>query len=196
MRQGTAADLDAAVLLLAESFAEDPICRWQVPDQERRALALPGFFRLFVEAAVREGGLLVTEDLSAVRIFAPPGPVADGFDPSVLRALLGPDTDRTQDILRTLADHHPDDRPHYHLVFSAVRPHLRCRGLGTATLRHVLDLADRDGIGVYVESSTTRSRKLVLRHGFEALPPIRLPDGGPSLYPSWREPSGPPQARA
>ena len=38
--------------------------------------------------------------------------------------------------------------------------------------------------------SSPASRELYLRHGYVLLPdgPIRLPDGGPEMWPMWRDP--------
>ncbi|MFE7130860.1 hypothetical protein ACFVIM_08375 [Streptomyces sp. NPDC057638] len=46
-------------------------------------------------------------------------------------------------------------------------------------------MADAHGAAVYVESTTRRSQRLVLRHGFTPREPVTIP-GGPRMYPSWR----------
>ncbi|MFC5719728.1 GNAT family N-acetyltransferase [Streptomyces gamaensis] len=200
VRRGTASDLRQAVQVLAEAFADDPVARWQLPDPGRRAAVLPAFFAFFVGEALRVDGLLVAGDLAGVRLFSPPcrAPAGEAQDAPAhaarkadferaLRERTGEDAHRTLQLFRLLDARRPRHTPHYHLVFSAVRPSLRGRGIGTATLRHVLRRADRERVGVYVESSTRRSQRLVLRHGFVPLPVLSLP-GGPCLHPSWRAP--------
>jgi len=193
IRQGTADDADTAAGVLAEAFADDPVTRWHFPDPQRRRVLLPGFFMLFVRRALLDGGLLIAGAGQGVRIFTAPTTVSENdgtslsFEASVAEQ-TGPDAARTIELLRLLDARHPQDEPHYHLVFSAVPRQLQGSGIGTATLRHVLRRADVDQVGVYVESSTPRSQRLVMRHGFTPLAPITLP-GGPSLYPSWRAPA-------
>ena len=41
----------------------------------------------------------------------------------------------------------------------------------------------------YLEASTLRSRALCLRHGFEDMDEMRLPDDGPPLWRMWRKPA-------
>jgi GNAT superfamily N-acetyltransferase len=62
--------------------------------------------------------------------------------------------------------------------------------VGSALLRAVLERCDRDGTPAYLEASCERNRQLYLRHGFTDLEPLPLPDGGPVMYPMWREPAG------
>ncbi|TVP75518.1 MAG: GNAT family N-acetyltransferase, partial [Nitriliruptor sp.] len=45
---------------------------------------------------------------------------------------------------------------------------------------------DSERIPAYLESTSRRNRELYLRHGFEVIGEIRLPDG-PSIWPMWRE---------
>ena len=61
-------------------------------------------------------------------------------------------------------------------------------GLGSAMLRHRLERADADGLAVYLEASSPRSRALYRRHGFADLgEPVRVADS-PLLWPMWRGP--------
>jgi GNAT superfamily N-acetyltransferase len=48
-------------------------------------------------------------------------------------------------------------------------------------LRHMLERADDDGLGVWLETTDPRNVVLYERHGFETLPHIE----GPALLPDW-----------
>lgn len=54
-------------------------------------------------------------------------------------------------------------------------------------MRPVLDMCDRDGVPAYLEASSERNKALYLRHGFEVVGEIKLPDG-PRMWPMWRSP--------
>ncbi|NRQ39576.1 GNAT family N-acetyltransferase [Nonomuraea sp. NN258] len=83
---------------------------------------------------------------------------------------------------------HPTGARHLYLPFVGVTGERGGAGLGSAMLRQRLDRADADGLGVYLEASSARSRALYMRHGFEALgAPIQVADG-PPLWPMWRPP--------
>ncbi|MEY9988465.1 hypothetical protein ABIE67_000497 [Streptomyces sp. V4I8] len=86
-------------------------------------------------------------------------------------------------------DRHPVDRPHWYLGYIGVVPVYRSHGVGSALLRHVLEVCDKQALGSYLEASSERSAKLYGRHGFQQTgPAIQLPDGGPKMLPMWREP--------
>jgi GNAT superfamily N-acetyltransferase len=87
--------------------------------------------------------------------------------------------------------HHPADLPHHHhLAILAVRPDSQGQGTGTALLNAHHAALDRDGMPAYLEASRQDTRRIYLRHGYILRPdaPIRLPDGGPEMWPMWREP--------
>ena len=48
-------------------------------------------------------------------------------------------------------------------------------------------------VPAYLEAAEPRSRELYLRHGYadRADGPFRFPDGGPPMWPMWREPQPP-----
>ena len=96
------------------------------------------------------------------------------------------DFPRTFELFELFDAHHPQD-PHYYLQFIGVRPERQGTGIGSALLRAVLDRCDLEGAAVYLEAGE-RSRHLYLKHGFEAITELRLPEG-PSVFPMWRAPA-------
>jgi ribosomal protein S18 acetylase RimI-like enzyme len=100
-------------------------------------------------------------------------------------AVVFRDFPRTLELFELLDAHHPRD-PHYYLQFIGVRPECQGTGIGSAFLRAVLDRCDLEGTAAYLEADE-RSKPLYLRHGFEAIAELRLPEG-PSFWPMWRAP--------
>jgi ribosomal protein S18 acetylase RimI-like enzyme len=92
-------------------------------------------------------------------------------------------------VLSTMQEHHPE-RPHWYLLYVAAATGRRGTGVGSAVLRPVLDRCDDEDIPAYLEATTDRSRALYRRQGFEDMEELALPDGGPVMYPMWREPRG------
>jgi ribosomal protein S18 acetylase RimI-like enzyme len=101
-------------------------------------------------------------------------------------AVVFRDFPRTFELFELFDAHHPQD-PHYYLQFIGVRPERQGTGIGSALLRAVLDRCDLEGAAVYLEADE-RSRHLYLKHGFEAMSELRLPEG-PSFFPMWRAPA-------
>jgi len=101
-------------------------------------------------------------------------------------AVVFRDFPRTFELFELFDALHPHE-PHYYLQFIGVRPERQGTGIGSALLRAVLDRCDLEGAAVYLEADE-RSRHLYLKHGFEAMSELRLPEG-PSFFPMWRAPA-------
>jgi hypothetical protein len=52
----------------------------------------------------------------------------------------------------------------------------------------MLERCDSEGVPAYLEATSARNRTLYRRHGFEDQKALNLPDGGPPMYPMWRQP--------
>jgi GNAT superfamily N-acetyltransferase len=172
---------------IAEAFTDLAAAQWLVPDQAERRDVLRGNFRIIVEHAFEYGLVNVLQDRSAVAvwIFADqhPPPPPTNYDQR-LAAACGPYTDRFVALDKLFDEHHPGD-PHHHLAFLAVDPALRRTGRGTALLRHHHAQLDAGRMPGYLEASSTESRDLYARHGYEAREPFTLPDDTP-FWPMWR----------
>ena len=67
-------ELDSICQILAVGFSKDPVWGlWTFPEKVDRTALLREFWRPYVVAALRYDGAIVTEDLSAVSIWVPPG---------------------------------------------------------------------------------------------------------------------------
>ncbi|MEV4973859.1 hypothetical protein [Streptomyces scopuliridis] len=187
-------DADELAALLAEAFHDDPLTRWIVPDARRRAELLPGLFRVFVDVSHDYGGVSVSPCGDAVMLFLPPGAseevdargdeLADRF-----AAALGDHAEALATIVRLQAEHHPAGPAHYYASFAGVRASRRRHGLLSGLLRELVERADREGYGAYVEASSPGGEAVSRRLGFVPCgDAISLPDNGPSLRPLWRDP--------
>lgn len=79
--------------------------------------------------------------------------------------------------------------PHRYLELIGTLPDRQGKGAGSAMLRLLLELCDREGLPAYLESSNPDNDPFYARHGFKPTPPFALPRGCPPLTPMWREPS-------
>ena len=62
---------------------------------------------------------------------------------------------------------HPGDRPHWYLWCVGVHPSFRRRGVASALARFVIDKADADGVGCYLETAGDGTEALYRRLGFD-----------------------------
>lgn len=172
--------------LIAEAFVHLPVTGWLVPDRLARRRVLGDNFAISVDHAMVYGEIHTVEDRSAVAVWFPCDaqlpPPAD-YDRRLADA-CGPFVDRFQYLDHLFDKHHPAV-PHHHLTFLAVRPDRQCQGLGTALLYHHHNRLDQLGMPAYLEASSSASRDLYARHGYQAAEPFGTPDGS-RFWPMWR----------
>jgi ribosomal protein S18 acetylase RimI-like enzyme len=181
----------AAAATLVASHADYPSFRQVFPDSVRRTRALQPFFTVTVRDALRFGVVRAAVDGSqvlAVAVWLPPG----AFPWSARRKLkampyflrvLAADPGHFSMFIRYGANAeraHPSDR-HWYLVVAGVRPEAQRQGLGSQLMRHELDIADRDGIPVYLETADRANVAYYERFGFTVInEALELVPGGPT----------------
>ena len=193
MRRAESSDHPRVARALAAAFADDPAWSWLMPfsDREERQ-------RLFFETDLRHlvperREVWVTEDGSAAAVWAPPErwSVPTGTVVREARQMLrlfGRRLPLAVRYLMRVERLHPRQPPHWYLNTLGTEPARQGRGLGSALLRPMLALCDRDALGAYLESSSERNRVLYERHGFEVVGTFDMPGGGPSIRRMWRDP--------
>ena len=189
-----AAEAGVLAQVIADAFTVLDVSQWLVPDPGLRRMILPGYFALLVEHALAEGLVLTTPDREAAALWLPvaaagPGEPAEGYR-ARLAAMTGPHLDRFEVLDEAFDLHHPVGVPHEHLAILAVHPDRQRLGIGTALLNAHHAILDKNGTPAYLEASDPAKRDIYLKHGYVLRPdaPIRLPDGGPEVFPMWREP--------
>jgi GNAT superfamily N-acetyltransferase len=188
-------DARALARTLARAFADDPVSAWFFPrDAGREERLARAYERVFLRriALPREATFSVAGH-AGVAMWLPPGQAHLGAVEQLrllpaLAAACGRDLPRALRGMGAMEAIHPHE-PHWYLWLLGVDPERQGEGLGSALLAEVLHRCDRDRLPAYLEATTPRSHALYLRHGFEDAGELRLPDGGPRLWPMWREPA-------
>ncbi|MET8685706.1 GNAT family N-acetyltransferase [Streptomyces sp. NPDC004732] len=201
IRRAGEGDRADVVRLLDAALVHDPVSSWVFPDEAHRLRTHRALMSAFLDIALDEGYVDITEDGAAVALWwsVPAGPHENGGGdagdaasaedgPVLLRRAVDPENERVELIGRLTEAIHPTDRAHEYLHLIAVHPDRQGEGLGTALVSAVLDRCDRDGLHAYLEASNARSRDLYARLGFTFMgTTLDLPDG-PPMWPMWREP--------
>jgi len=136
VRRGTAADADAITATITTAFHDDPVWSWAFPDEAARPEQFTRWFRLFVDAALRDGWVWVTENCEAIAMWMEPGVEELSADDiakiwPLLSDLLG--TAQAAVVVETLKRFdaaHPHEPPHYYLSFVATHTDHRGNGHG------------------------------------------------------------------
>jgi GNAT superfamily N-acetyltransferase len=186
-RVASAADVAGVAQVLADGFYDDPVLVWCYPDNQRRKAILPTFFETIVRSMVAHGEVYTTDGVIAGAVWLPPNTAEDEQLVPTLLDVSGEFAGNLATAFELMDEQHPHD-PHHYLFLIATSPQWRGRGVGSGLMRPVLDLCDRDMMPAYLEATSECNRALYLRHGFELVGEIKLPNG-PSMWPMWREPS-------
>jgi len=187
------ADLDVLSQVIADAFFDLAPSQWLITDPGIRGRIFPRYFRLYLEHALTHGTVHTTPSRTAAALWVPGGQDTtgppDGYAER-LAALTSPWTSRFLAFDEALDRHHPTGIPHQHLAILAVHPDHQGRGIGTALLQAWHATLDDAGTPAYLEASSPRTRGLYLAHGYFPRPdaPFYLPDGGPPMWPMWRDP--------
>lgn len=185
-RVATSADVPALSNVLAEAFLDDPVFTWCFPDSARRREILPRWFELVVRANLGHGEIYTTDGVIAGAVWLPPNVDDDERLATALCEASGEFAGNLFDAFELMAEQHPHESHHYLFLLATSAEWQGC-GFGSALMRPVLDMCDRDAMPAYLEATTERNKALYLRHGFEVVGEIKLPNG-PSMWPMWRSP--------
>jgi GNAT superfamily N-acetyltransferase len=190
------ADIRRVSGVLARAFYDDPVTMWMVPDNESRARGLPRMFATLTRRHFlsRGGSELASRDgaIGGGTLWDPPGlhktsrleelMMMPGFM-LAFRSRAG----ASQQVMEIMEEKHPEE-PHWYLMIIGTDPTVRGAGFGQALMLSRLDRCDQEGAPAYLEASKEDLVPYYSRFGFEVTGEIKLPDGGPTVWPMWRNP--------
>jgi GNAT superfamily N-acetyltransferase len=190
IRRATLSDTTAVSDLIGDAFQQLGVSAWLVPDPQQRARILPRNFEIFVDYGVTHGTVEIAGDFQGASVWLPldgdPLPPPENYDTRLADA-CGEWTENFLRLDQLFEGHHPH-APHHHLAFMAVRPDQQNQRIGSTLLEHYHQRLDAAGRAAFLEASSTGSRDLYQRHGYEPLgEPYAVPNGA-LFYPMWREP--------
>ena len=196
VRPAQKSDVRALAATLGRAFHDDPVMSWLIPDARLRARGLPRMFALLAwREYLARGGVEVAPNGSAIgatTMWNPPNPPKPSFLDELLMApaflwIFRSRAGKGQQVDELMKKVHPKE-PHWYLFAIGSDPTVRGGGFGQALMRSRLERCDAEGSPAYLENSNPRNESYYSRFGFEVTGEITLPDGGPSLWPMWRDP--------
>ncbi|HEV7524202.1 MAG TPA: GNAT family N-acetyltransferase [Acidimicrobiia bacterium] len=186
-------DAGAITETIATAFYNDPFWSWAFADDAERLAQFRVWWRVFVDAAFRNGNpTWVTDNCGSVALWTAPGGVemTPDDDAELLRLaveLIGGDHgDRVLEVLADFESAHPHDVPHHYLSIVATHDDYRGHGYAEGLLAQYLETVDAEHMPAYLESSNPANLKRYMRLGFEPIGEIFVPDGRPAVTTMWR----------
>jgi ribosomal protein S18 acetylase RimI-like enzyme len=192
-RRARAAEKEQILATIARAFDDDPFVNWAVAQDKRRARRVYDFMELAYTTCARHNEIYTADGTPGAAYWAPPGKHHLGLlqqvrlIPAMVRSVTArrmPTVSRGFNAVEKL---HPNE-PHWYLSVLGVDPEKQGQGIGTALMRPVLEMCDRDGTPAYLESSKEKNVPLYERNGFRVTRVFEIPGGGPPIWMMWREP--------
>jgi ribosomal protein S18 acetylase RimI-like enzyme len=180
-------DSERAVATIVTAFTADPITRWAVPEPHRYVTYAPELVRRFCGRSFEHDSAYATSGFVGAALWLRPGvePDGDRLAELMVEAVTQESQEKVFDLFGKMAEYHPHEDLWY-LPMIGVDPAHQGSGLGSALLSHVLTEVDREHRPAYLEATSTRSRDLYARHGFEVLGTIQVADS-PPMFPMLRK---------
>jgi len=165
------------------------VLEWLFPRPARRSRVAHRMFTTRLAQLIGQEQVYTTDDRAGAAIWALPGRwhASARETLELARIVLGPRLPILFSGLQRVDGAHPRKPKHFYLAVLGVDPPRQGEGLGSALMRPVLDLCDREGLPAYLESSKERNVDFYARHGFRVTSELRLPKG-PTMWPMWRNP--------
>jgi GNAT superfamily N-acetyltransferase len=192
LRRAQPADADLIGRTLADAFADDPVFNWLLPATRHGARLRIFFTNLARSYLDRDKDVYVLGDGRAAALWSAPGswalpPTKVGREVRDLVRAFGLRTGRALRLQAEIESQHPKEPAHWYLGFLGTRGVDQGKGCGSVMLRTVLDIAGRDGVAAYLESSCERNLTLYKRHGFVVVDEFNALGDGPPMWRMWRD---------
>lgn len=190
--QNCSVEIELAVKSLSNTFFNDPIISYLVPNEDTRKKFNDCFFRIMVLSAKKRvyqmenfGVIMVwirgkKENISTLSFLINGGwKIALFLEWNRILSSLQffDDQDKKRDYYLKGA------QDYYFLADIGISSHLQGKGLGSKVLSDYLTCyVDQEHLPCYLEASSESSMRLYLRHGFKLMEAFQVPPNGPMSY--------------
>jgi ribosomal protein S18 acetylase RimI-like enzyme len=177
---------------LSAAFADDPVMSYLSGGKTLAEDELVGFFTAFQKVHRKDGLMFATPGFEAAAVWASPGQWKVAFhevarySPAFVK-LYGKRVVNNLGVLKDLEKRHPT-APHYHLAFIGTAPGHQGKGHASKLIRPMIERADMEGVGMYLESSKESNVGFYARFGFEVTETMTHRRNGPQQWLMWRDP--------
>lgn len=188
----------AAAEVLTRAFYDDPLCTSFIPDALERKKKLHHVLETIVRYSVSYGEVYATSpNFEGVAAWLPSDRVKmtlwQGIRSGGLSILLNLGLGATlrqlsvSDLMYSVHKRHIAS-PHWYLYLLGVEPVLPGKGYASNLIKTMLNRADREGLGCYLDNTNEKNLPMYQHYGFRVIEEYKVPKTGVSLWAMLREP--------
>ncbi len=177
---------DKALSAMMLAFSGDPFFRWFAPDPDLYVQHGCGLMNAFGGNAFNNGTAYASANYEGVSFWLPPGVKTDEAlaHESISQIVSAELLETVWSVFEEMGNYHPKEDCWY-LPLIGVDPARQGQGLGSALLKHALEIIDRNSLPAFLESSNPRNISLYERYGFEVVGRIQI-GSSPPVHPMIR----------
>ena len=183
--------------VMGEAFLNDPMWKYLVPDEARRARVVSLSMNILVRYSLLYGEITTTPTLDGVACWLPPGETTPIFSRLVLIGIRSAPLQlgwtgfrRYIAIENYCGEVHKRIVPgmHWYLWGLGVKPSRQGLGIGGMLMQPVLARADTDRLPCYLETTNEKNMPFYEKHGFNVVSDGEVPRYGLHVWTMLREP--------
>ena len=177
---------DKALSAMMLAFSGDPFFRWFAPDPDLYVRHGCDLMNAFGGNSFNNGTAYASANYEGVSFWLPPGVKTDEelAHESISQIVPAELLETVWSIFGEMGNYHPKEDCWY-LPLIGVDPARQGQGLGSALLKHALEIIDRNSLPAFLESSNPRNISLYERYGFEVVGRIQI-GSSPPVHPMIR----------
>ena len=177
---------DKALSAMMLAFSGDPFFRWFAPDPDLYVRYGCDLMNAFGGNSFEKETAYASTNYESVSFWLPPGiKTEEALVAEVINQIVPAEQAHSVwSIFGEMGSYHPKEDCWY-LPLIGVDPACQGRGLGSALLKHALELVDKTSLPAFLESSNPRNISLYERHGFEVVGRIQI-GSSPPVHPMIR----------
>ncbi len=165
IRRASEDDVGRVARTVCLAFADDPVMRWLVPDDDEYEAQHQVMFGNVARRWLATESLWCTDDVVAIAGWVPPGRPEVDPDGVVQYEHPGWRLARFAALREAMGANTPPE-PHWYLNMLATHPDWQRQGLGGSLMGTVFELADEQGLPCYLETETAANVAYYRHHGF------------------------------
>lgn len=177
-------DINTITELMCNSFKEDPLYTYFVPECEARLKFLRDFMKFRLKYGMKYGEVYVTKDCKGVVIWLPPNCEMKFKDVVMLGGFTAMLKCGSKAMKRIMDFNNYADKitgevisdPHWHISPIAVSPEYQGRGYAKELILHKLSQIDQKCQLCSLETQSEKNETIYKKYGFETASITNIPD--------------------